>query len=442
MAWIDVTGPAFWVMHASYQNGSWSGNDLIWDGSGYFVLLVTGTWAHQLRPKNVRISYTASHTDSPVSTNWQVVDNFTFVGKTLNGFTAGANAETIPCDLGWYQDFEKIIIPAAGAGHSLTITKIEYEEADPSIYDYIDVFTFSDTATVDYNRTDPGHDYNTSSVTQTLDFRADPYNIWPDHDNQPNHLRMIVNLSTDDPVDRKFKLTYSGTPSEIVVFEQTRTLVQGDNVLEFDFDQPPPSKIFNRLYMIAADNATALNVCTILTCTFSYVTPAAVEIPAYVERYQFKMTGTPDLILPMSSFSARLISGTDSYLQVVLPGATEYIDEIEARSAEDLVVTWQQVNPVTGAVVSDYEIVTVNFENLSVAKGANSQSLTLTGHKQKTYNTPKAVPLTGKYIENGDSDTFAFLPNVYPKDTFGALTIATLTINVNTQSSIMTVTYE
>lgn len=112
-------------------------------------------------------------------------------------------------------------------------------------------------------------------------------------------------------------------------------------------------------------------------------------------HYTLKLvaSGYSDLVLPMSSFQSRLRQSTPSYLQVVVPSALNYVDEITDRSAGHIVI--ERGLRWTDGTTQTTEIARVNFETLRIDQGATNDSATLTGHKTTTNSSPKSVTLTG-----------------------------------------------
>lgn len=114
--------------------------------------------------------------------------------------------------------------------------------------------------------------------------------------------------------------------------------------------------------------------------------------------YLLTLTGTadslPDITLSMSSWQARVRSGTQSFLQVVVPSLTALAD-IESRPNADLVIEGG-ILLSDGAIIERAELARVNFDTLRYDQGARSASITLTGYKQTTYlPSPAPVTLTG-----------------------------------------------
>ena len=123
--------------------------------------------------------------------------------------------------------------------------------------------------------------------------------------------------------------------------------------------------------------------------------------------------GYDDITLPMSSFQARRRSGESSYLSVVIP-TYDYADEISNRSNGDMVI--YQAYEVEGEIKQQEEILRTDIEDVRVDIGATSQSMSMSGRKQRTFSA-KAVTLshaTYKAINNGSrryrlSEPYIFL---------------------------------
>jgi hypothetical protein len=124
--------------------------------------------------------------------------------------------------------------------------------------------------------------------------------------------------------------------------------------------------------------------------------PTASQPARYV--YRCYLTGDKesppitDLELPMASFQSRRRNGEQTYLSVIIPNPTPYIDGINARINGDIVI-------YSGFAVGDTETITellrVNFGNFRYDLGARSGSAQLIGHKQVTYTSPKTRALSG-----------------------------------------------
>ena len=116
-------------------------------------------------------------------------------------------------------------------------------------------------------------------------------------------------------------------------------------------------------------------------------------LPPAQTIYTLTLTGAPDVTLPISSLQTRLRNGEPSYLQVVVPNAPAYADQITARSAGQLVLK-RGLQFVDGSRQME-EIARVALELIADARGANSQSITLSGHKTTTVAAPRTRELQG-----------------------------------------------
>lgn len=95
-----------------------------------------------------------------------------------------------------------------------------------------------------------------------------------------------------------------------------------------------------------------------------------------------KVSGIPDIEIPISSFQSRLRNGTPSYLSVVIPGL-DYSGAISVRADADMVV--EMAYKRNGSYIQREEIARVTLENIMIHQGPNNQSITLSGHRTNTY---------------------------------------------------------
>ena len=136
----------------------------------------------------------------------------------------------------------------------------------------------------------------------------------------------------------------------------------------------------------------------IFTPSFIWALPAA-AYPAAQVIYRCTLTGDQespaldDLVLPMSSFQCRLRDGDPSYLACVIPSATDYADDISARSNGEIVV--EKGYRLQDGTVFLEEIARVDFESVAIDRGARSASATITGHKTTSSGTAKERVLSG-----------------------------------------------
>ena len=101
--------------------------------------------------------------------------------------------------------------------------------------------------------------------------------------------------------------------------------------------------------------------------------------------------GLGDVTIPISSFQARRRSGDPTYLSVVIP-TVDYADDISDRSNGDMVI--YQAYEIDGEIKQREEILRTDIEDIRLDEGSSSQSVTLTGYKQKIFS-PKTVSLSG-----------------------------------------------
>ena len=110
-----------------------------------------------------------------------------------------------------------------------------------------------------------------------------------------------------------------------------------------------------------------------------------------ITRYFLTLTGSPDIILPMSSFQARRRSGKQTYLSVIVP-TVDFADEIAERSGGSIQI---HCGYEYNGVVRQLElIVDADLDNVNLDDGASNKSTTLIGYKTETY-TEKEVILSG-----------------------------------------------
>lgn len=103
--------------------------------------------------------------------------------------------------------------------------------------------------------------------------------------------------------------------------------------------------------------------------------------------------GTTDLTLPMKSFQARLRDGDPSYLSCIIPDSITYATLVAARPNGEIII-------YSGYLFDDgteqlEEIIRADYESLQINRGANSDSLTVSGHKTITSSSPKEWTVTG-----------------------------------------------
>jgi hypothetical protein len=112
----------------------------------------------------------------------------------------------------------------------------------------------------------------------------------------------------------------------------------------------------------------------------------AEDIPAGVTRYFCLLTGTPDLVLPISSFSVRHRVGTASYYNIVIP-SFDYATEIAARPLGQIVI-WSDTDGV------EEELSRGSLGDVRTDRGPKSQSITISGNASQAATTPATYILS------------------------------------------------
>jgi hypothetical protein len=112
-----------------------------------------------------------------------------------------------------------------------------------------------------------------------------------------------------------------------------------------------------------------------LSCYAIAYPATADDIPPGVTRYYCKLTGSPDLILPIASFSVRHRVGTKSYYQIVVP-SYDYIGAIAARPLGQIVI-WSDTDGYTE------ELSRGTLGDVRTDRGPGSQSITISGNASR-----------------------------------------------------------
>jgi hypothetical protein len=132
------------------------------------------------------------------------------------------------------------------------------------------------------------------------------------------------------------------------------------------------------------------------------------------------LTGSPDLIIPISSVNGRLRSAGDSTLTIVCPDGINYAAGILARISNGFKLVSTEVYSDGTSETSESQI----FSNLSVPtdRGARNFSVTITGKAALTFSsTPRRIAVGGIQYEalqaNGARRVRASLDkDIQPKD--------------------------
>lgn len=123
-----------------------------------------------------------------------------------------------------------------------------------------------------------------------------------------------------------------------------------------------------------------------------------------IRRVNYKFTlehdDLGDVVIPMSSFTARIREGDPSYLQVVVPNYDLYADDIldRAQHCHDCSLLITKIRDGS----EEYDVLRVTFENLRLDIGSTSQTVFLTGHRTFYNPDPQTVTLTDvDYVRTG-----------------------------------------
>jgi len=109
--------------------------------------------------------------------------------------------------------------------------------------------------------------------------------------------------------------------------------------------------------------------------------------------YKCVLTGSPDLVLPISSFQARIRNGVPTYLEVVVPNASIYADDIADRTTGDIVVS-KGASLFPDGTINYAEIARADFDSLQIDQGGTAYTIRLSGHQTTTYASPATRALT------------------------------------------------
>ena len=190
---------------------------------------------------------------------------------------------------------------------------------------------------------------------------------------------------------------------------------------------------------VLADSADAFNFTQWLADNANFIQ----------RRYELTLTGAADGVanaeLPMSSFQCRMRQSEPTYMSVVVPSHT-YAATINARSNGELVV--EMVAYVNGTEALREEVCRVDLEGIRIDQGARKSSITLDGHKTKTYGANRAdlEAVTYQRLDEGKHTYRCAYPNWYLKPGSTAvydeneITVSQVTINVNATQASMEVT--
>lgn len=157
--------------------------------------------------------------------------------------------------------------------------------------------------------------------------------------------------------------------------------------------------------------------------------------------------GLTDLTIPISSFQSTMRDGDPSYLACVIPNSVAYVTDIIARTNGDIVI--RKGYRLDDGSAQTEEIIRVDYESLQIARGANNDSATISGHKTTSSSNPKTVTLNDVSYYGLQTDgkrTYRALPDLFLRvgDTavYGAesIIVGQISYIVDAQLAIMQVT--
>jgi hypothetical protein len=181
--------------------------------------------------------------------------------------------------------------------------------------------------------------------------------------------------------------------------------------------------------------ASGAHVQTGSTMSFGLTTSETARSAVIV--YLFTLTGsadgTTDVEIPIKSLQARMRTGDPTYLQVVIPGLTEYETYVANRPNGTMEIDVAYLE--NGVYTLRETIISVTLDDIRTDAGPLSKSISLTGRSQRTY-TNKSITLYRpiyKAVLNGATRYRFAEPHVYlfpgdsvtvDSDTFTAETVS------------------
>jgi len=95
-------------------------------------------------------------------------------------------------------------------------------------------------------------------------------------------------------------------------------------------------------------------------------------------RYVCDLTGDPPLRLPISSWQATVQRGRASFVQAVVPGVGDYVDEIEARLGGEIVIS--RVAALRNGLTLEHELARGALSDFRRSRGPTRHTGTLAGY--------------------------------------------------------------
>jgi len=155
-------------------------------------------------------------------------------------------------------------------------------------------------------------------------------------------------------------------------------------------------------------------------------------------KFQLKHTLQGDICIPIDSLSARIRSGSPSYLQVTIPDYDTYLAAVSARATNGKMYLYKSVDKGAWALV-----MWVNLENIYSDRGPVNKSITLSGHRTFSNSSPQTITLsdyTYAYNRGSNGVRCSVYNTVNPGDTiiYGAssFVVDLVTLNVSTSMTL------
>jgi len=108
--------------------------------------------------------------------------------------------------------------------------------------------------------------------------------------------------------------------------------------------------------------------------------------------YTFTLTGSPDVVIPVSSIQMRRRDGEPTYINVVIPHK-DYAAIVAARSSGEMVI--KKGYRFADGSTSLQEIARADLDQIRVDRGGRNASISLIGYKTVENTVPKTVELSG-----------------------------------------------
>lgn len=439
MSWVSWFGPALWTVDGSAM---WDGDELYVTYPDTFTLLPVEP---PPRAERWRITVQSAESGSVGLFFYQNVPRWNY---SITGFP-GTVTQQLDLD-GLIEGIQQLAI---GSGITFRVVDLEYDDqAVRASNDVISGYLFDSKTGVSWDYSWRGlaisdianHMFSFSTSQNWLD------RWWGDWSAPPNQIDLVVYTPKAAGVWVWISTGFYPDPRQAVLWEKA-DLLPGENRISLRVDDAGYrwaqfGFVDAGEYPVDAVSGLELVILSFSVRRLNGPTPPkpadiALSMPP-VQRFVLSIeSGGQSSRLPMASFSARVVSGRPSYLSVVVPNAPAYIDQITLFSDGDIVVSWELFNPAANAVVSRSEIARANIERVDEAQGPKRSSVTITGHKQKTYYGNGNHEKPGLHQRNGNTVRIGFDPEIQPLDTLNGQIIDSVQINASGRGdAYMTVT--